>query len=128
MYYRAMTIRPDDESGVLCVAVSDDGVKWTKPALALVERAGRRDTNIVSDETGNGFRATPWLDARPGVPATERIKAIASQPISGEAHTAFKDPVGPKRLVFWGSADGFTFRKLDPQPDMVSDRHPARGP
>ncbi len=121
MYYRAMTIRPDDESGVLCVAVSEDGATWTKPALALVESAGRRDTNIVADETGNGFRATPWLDTRPGVPATERIKAIASQPVSGEAHTAFKDPAGPKRLVFWGSADGFTFRKLDPPPDMVSD-------
>ena len=32
-----------------------------------------------------------------------------------------RDPAGPKRLVFWGSADGFTFHKLDPQPELVSD-------
>jgi hypothetical protein len=121
MYYRAMTLNPGDESGVLCVAISDDGVNWKKPLLGLVQRAGRSDTNIVADETGNGFMATPWLDARPGVPADERIKAIASQPISGEKHTAFKAPEGPKRLVFWGSADGFAFHKLDPQPEMVSN-------
>lgn len=28
---------------------------------------------------------------------------------------------GPKRLVFWALADGFTVRKLNPQPKMVSD-------
>ncbi len=121
MYYRAMTLQPGDESGVLCVAVSDDGIAWSKPNLGLVERAGRRDTNVVSDEAGRAIMLTPWLDTRPGVPARERIKAIASQPVSGEQHTAFADPAGPKRLAFWGSADGFTFRKLDPQPDLVSD-------
>jgi hypothetical protein len=46
---------------------------------------------------------------------------IQSEPLSGEKHTAMRDPAGPKRLVFWASADGFSFRKLDPQPDMVSD-------
>ena len=40
------------------------------------------------------------------------------EPVSGEKHTAMVDPAGPKRLVFWGSSDGFTFRKLDPQPDV----------
>jgi hypothetical protein len=42
-------------------------------------------------------------------------------PVSGEKHTAMKDPAGPKRLVFWASPDGFSFHKLDPQPDFVSD-------
>jgi hypothetical protein len=120
LYYRAMTLAPGDESGVLCVAVSDDGVSWTKPALGLVERAGRRDTNLVADDAGHALMVVPWLDTRPGVPEGERIKAIASQPVSGEAHTAFSDPAGPKRLVFWGSADGFVFHPLDPQPEFVS--------
>ncbi len=120
MYYRAMTLAPEDLSGVLCVAVSDDGINWVKPELGLVERAGRRDTNIVADESGQGFMPTPWLDTRPGVPDSERIKAIASEPLSGEQHTAFADPAGPKRLVFWGSADGMRFHRLDPQPNMVS--------
>ena len=121
VYYRAMTLNPGDESGVLCVAVSDDGVTWTKPNLGLVERAGRRDSNIVADEMGHALMVVPWLDTRPGVPDKERIKAIASEPISGEKHTAFADPAGPKRLVFWGSADGFSFRKFEPQPELVSN-------
>ena len=121
MYYRAMTLNPGDESGVLCIATSDDGITWTKPNLGLVKRAGRRDTNIIGDEAGNALMIVPWLDTRPGVPEHERIRAIASEPVSGEKHTAFADPAGPKRLVFWGSADGFTFRKLDPQPEFVSN-------
>jgi len=40
--------------------------------------------------------------------------------VSGEKHTAMTDPAGPKRLVFWASADGFRFHKLAPQPDFVS--------
>jgi hypothetical protein len=122
MYYRAMTLDPGEESGVLCVAVSEDaGRTWRKPELGRVTRAGRRDTNIVADEDGSALTIDTWLDTRPGVPENERVKGIMSQPVSGEKHTAFDDPKGPKRLVFWSSADGFTFRKLDPQPDMVSD-------
>lgn len=120
LYYRAMTLEPEDESGVLCVAISEDGITWNKPALGLVARAGRHDTNIVADATGNPLMVVPWLDTRPGVPTNERIKAIASEPLSGEKHTAFADPAGPKRLVFWASADGFRFHKVDPQPEMVS--------
>ena len=63
---------------------------------------------------------TPWLDTRPGVSERERLKAFCSEAVSGEKHTAFSDPRGPKRLVMFASADGFTFRKLDPQPDIVS--------
>jgi len=121
MYYRAMTLRSEDKSGVLCVAVSEDGINWTKPTLGLVEHTGSRQTNIVADETGQGFMPTPWLDTRPGVPQNQRIKAIASEPLSGKKHTAFDDPQGPKRLVFWGSGDGFAFQKLDPQPQLVSE-------
>jgi len=47
MYYRAMTLDKDDQSGADCVALSDDGVTWSKPKLGLVERAG--------DETHQGF-------------------------------------------------------------------------
>ncbi|MDP6502042.1 MAG: hypothetical protein QF886_00440 [Planctomycetota bacterium] len=121
LYYRALRVEPGQDSGVLSVATSEDGLHWTKPALGLVEHLGDGDTNIVADEDGALPMSTPWLDTRPGVPDDDRIKAIFSQPISGEEHTAFKDPAGPKRLVFWGSADGFNFRKLDPQPDLVSD-------
>jgi len=123
MYYRAMTLKKGDDTGVLCVATSSDGITWKKPALGFVEFSGRRDTNIAATESGKPLWSTPWIDARPGVPENERIKALHSEPLSGEKHTAYADPKGPKRLVMWVSADGFTFRKLDPQPKIVSRLH-----
>jgi len=121
LYYRAMTLAPEDDTGVLCVAESPDGIHWTKPKLGLVKRFGCRDTNIVGDEKGQPLMADVWLDTRPGVLDHERVKAFASRPLSGEAHTSYRDPPGPKRLFFWGSPDGFVFHPLDPQPEMISD-------
>jgi len=123
MYYRAMTLNKDDHTGAYCVATSKDGATWTKPELGLVERAGRRDTNLIADEQGEArfsWSGMVWLDARPGVPKEARIKGFYSQPLSGEKHTAFKDPAGPKRLIMFSSADGYTFRRMDPQPEIVS--------
>jgi len=126
MYYRGWPANDaEDENGVGCVAESHDGgATWTKPALNRVTRPDWPDNNIIAADDGAprfSFPCAPWIDTRPGVPEHERIKMILSEPISGEQHTAMYDPAGPKRLVFWASADGFTFRKLDPQPDMVSD-------
>jgi hypothetical protein len=122
MYYRAMTLGANDDSGVLCVATSDDGDTWTKPNLGLVERAGQGHTNVTVDEAGTPMlMAAVWLDEGPGVPVAERIKALTSETLAGEKHTAFKDPKGPKRLVVWGSADGLRFDRLRPQPEIVSE-------
>lgn len=122
LYYRGLELEGD--RSVLCVATSDDGLTWTKPALGLIAHRGRKDTNIVGpdgDDANCEYNSAPWVDMRPGVPDDERIKATTSEPLSGERHTSYLDPAGPKRLVFWASADGFRFRKLDPQPDLVSD-------
>ena len=126
MYYRGWALTdPADQNGVGCVAESrDGGATWTKPALNLVAKPQWPDNNIIATDDGVPrlrLPLRPWVDTRPGVPAAERIKMIQSEPVSGEKHTAMRDPAGPKRLVFWASADGFTFRKLDPQPEMISD-------
>jgi len=125
MYYRGWPAADErDQNGVGCVAVSrDGGVSWTKPVLNFVKRANWPDNNIIAADDGEprfAFPCAPWVDTRPGAPDSERIKMIQSEPVSGEKHTAMRDPAGPKRLVFWTSADGFRFRKLDPQPEMVS--------
>jgi hypothetical protein len=125
MYYRGWSlVDPKDESGVGCVAESrDGGATWTKPALDLVKRPDWPANNIIATVDGEprfSFPCAPFVDTRPGVPASERVKMIESVPVSGERHTAMTDPAGPKRLVFWASPDGFSFRKLDPQPDFVS--------
>jgi hypothetical protein len=126
MYYRGWALAESgDENGVGCVAESrDGGATWTKPALDIVRRADWPGNNIVATVDGEprfSFPCAPWVDTRPGVPASERVKMVQSVPVSGERHTAMTDPAGAKRLVFWASADGFRFRKLDPQPDFVSD-------
>lgn len=127
MYYRGFSLKDlHDDNGVCCVAESrDGGLTWTKPILNLCRRADWPDNNIVVIDNGQerlfSFPCAPWLDTRPGVPREERIKMIESQPLSGAKHTAMNDPAGPKKLVFWASADGFIFRKLKPQPDFVSD-------
>ncbi|NJD01101.1 MAG: hypothetical protein FIA99_00525 [Ruminiclostridium sp.] len=118
LYYG--TTRAGEDNFVMCVAISDDCVTWRKPALGIVERAGHRDTNVTADENGQPFYAIPWHDNRPGVPENEQIKAITTHVLSGRAHTASHDPNTPKRIVLWASADGFTFRKVVPQPDFVS--------
>ncbi|MBU0718278.1 MAG: hypothetical protein KJ749_08525, partial [Planctomycetes bacterium] len=126
MYYRGWPATDaKDENGVGCVAESrDGGATWSKPVLNLVKRPDWPDNNIIATDDGEprfAFPCAPWVDTRPGVPTDERIKMIQSEPVSGEKHTAMRDPAGPKRLVFWASADGFTFRKLSPQPEMISD-------
>jgi len=126
MYYRGFSLTDAaDQNGVGCVAESrDNGATWTKPVLNLVSKPEWPDNNLIATDDGEprfAFPCAPWVDTRPGVPTHERIKMIQSEPVSGARHTAMNDPGGPKRLVFWASADGFTFRKLDPQPEMVSD-------
>lgn len=123
LYYRGMTLDKGDDSGQACVAVSTDGVNWGKPALTGDERSGRDDANFLTDSSGKRFSGTVWQDTRPGIPEDEKIKALRGVPISGEAHTAFKDPKGPKRLELFASADGLIFRPLENrrQPTYVSN-------
>jgi hypothetical protein len=125
MYYRGWSLGDaQDQNGIGCVAESHDGREWTKPVLNRVANPAWRDSNIIATDDGIpafAFPCAPWVDTRPGVPENERIKLVKSEPVSGARHTAMIDPAGPKRLVFWGSADGYTFRKLAPQPELVCD-------
>jgi len=89
-----------------------------------VKRPDWPANNIIATVDGEprfSFPCAPYVDTRPGVPPSERVKMIESVPVSGAKHTAMRDPAGPKQLVFWASADGFTFHKLAPQPEFVSD-------
>ncbi|MHB0936594.1 MAG: hypothetical protein ACYC6A_09410 [Armatimonadota bacterium] len=123
LYYRGWSDFNGDPNGVGCVALSEDGVTWTKPALNLFVHPGWENNNIIVSDAGLAelsFPCAPWVDTRPGVPEDERIKAITCEPVSGEQHTAKRDPGGAKRMVLWMSADGFRFRRDDARSQMVT--------
>ena len=123
LYYRGWADLEGDESGLGCVAVSDDGESWNKPALNLFNRPGWADNNIIIAQTGQetlSFPFAPWVDTRPGIENAERIKGLTSEPLSGEKHTAMRDPSGPKRMALWTSPDGFHFRRDPARSNFIS--------
>ena len=108
MYYVAMFR--------MCYAESRDGVTWTKPALGLVEVNGGRQNNLIGTEKGEMMHrpyhepaALVFPDTRPGVPASQRFKAL--RPDQGYPHN----------LWAWVSGDGRKWRKLQDEP-IISTR------
>ena len=81
MYYRGSHF--DLETGktphreVTCYAESDDGIRWRKPKLGLVEFDGSTANNIVWDGIGS-HNFAPFKDANPNATPEARYKAIAS--------------------------------------------------
>ncbi|MXZ35064.1 MAG: hypothetical protein F4Z21_07410, partial [Acidobacteria bacterium] len=97
MYYRCRLTRPR----LTCYAESRDGIHWTKPQLGLVEVDGSTANNVILPVAGQ-FCA--FLDGRPGVPRSERLKANA------------RDVGTPYSLVGYVSADGVRWRKIREAP------------
>lgn len=86
MYYRGLPRAGRDGSTneVTCLAWSEDGVHWNKPALGLHEVAGTRSNNVVlAGQAPFSHNFAPFVDHRPGVPAAERFKALAGTSESG---------------------------------------------
>jgi hypothetical protein len=102
MYYRGLPNAGKDGSDaeVTCYAESADGVAWAKPPLGLHEAGGSTDNSIVlAGAAPYSHNFAPFLDARPGVPDSERYKAIAGTSDTG--------------LHGFVSADGLRWQKLD---------------
>jgi hypothetical protein len=93
---------------VTCVAESRDGIVWTKPNLGLYEYHGSRNNNIILRPTPP-FRSSHnfavFLDARPGIDASERYKAVGG--------AGGKNGAG---LFRWVSADGVRWRLFSEAP------------
>jgi hypothetical protein len=111
----------------LCVAVSDDGVRWSKPSLGIMSFNGSRDNNIlwpkqdrarcVGEACQGGETMIVWEDEHPDTPLSERYKVTATVEMPGQAAAAASAPGGPCMLVggkpyCWtilASADGLHF-------------------
>ena len=82
MYYRATWGGGEgspDHTEVTLYAESRDGLNWHKPDLGLYDIPNLSPNNAVIPndphlQTAHNF--TPFLDTRPGVPASERYKAL----------------------------------------------------
>ena len=106
MYYRGAVWDARTKTLIesTCYAASSDGIQWSKPNLGQVEIMGTRNNNALFDSSG----FTPFLDARPGVPPSERFKAVKAPPRS-------TPEVGSRILV---SGDGIHWRKLHDRPSI----------
>lgn len=105
MYYRGLPTVGDDMFAVTCYAESKDGITWTKPNLGIYTVNGTKDNNVVlmeNEQWSHNF--SPFLDTRPGVPASRRYKAIASEKKDGLVALVSADGIHWKQ---WG--DDFIF-------------------
>jgi hypothetical protein len=97
---------------VTLYAQSKDAVHWTLPKLGLFEHPSFPAGNIVlMNEFLVNHNFTPFIDLKPGVPASEKYKAlggIAFQPHQKDVR-AKRGPGGLKAFL---SADGIHWRKL----------------
>ena len=81
MYYVGLPMDDKDEEAgsFVCYAESNDGIKWVKPSLGLTEYRGSKKNNILFLGNKNepyAVNFSPFIDTRPGVPASERYKAV----------------------------------------------------
>lgn len=89
-------------------AESDDGVKWTKPELGVIEVDGSKRNNLVY--AGPHTEFAPFLDDNPDAAESERYKAFAVSKRALE---------GVRGLVPLASPDGLTWRQMSERPVMV---------
>jgi hypothetical protein len=110
MYYRGMPSAGDGSPAECsCMAESTDGVRWTKPVLRLFEYRGSRENNIVlHGQPGCSHNLCPFVDRRPGTPASEWYKAVAGIHRTG--------------IFAYASADGIHWRLMAEQPVLTMER------
>lgn len=112
LYYRGWPVSPG--RAYTCYAESRDGVTFSKPDLGKCSFAGSTRNNIILADTGDTrghsivHNFCPMLDTRPGVPESERFKAMAG---------------GSKVGMFaLASADGIVWKLMSEEPVV---RHPS---
>ena len=108
LYYRAMPAVTDgSDAESTCVALSDDGIHWTRPNLGLFDLCGSKENNaVIAHQPPFSHNFMPFLDARPNVEPEERYKAIAG--------------IHPNGIFAFASPDGLHWRKLQPEPVLTS--------
>jgi hypothetical protein len=105
LYYRGVPVAGQDgnDGEVTCYAESKDGKTWQKPNLNLYEVKGTRANNVIlANAAPYCHNFSPLLDTKPGVPASQKYKALAGVHKSG--------------LLAFVSADGIRWKRLREEP------------
>ncbi len=79
LYYRGRPQlgRDGDDREYTCCAISQDGLNWSRPNVDTYEVEGAANNNVVLAHAAPiTHNFSPFLDTRPGVPASERFKAV----------------------------------------------------
>ncbi len=116
LYYRgSATVSDHSVEQFTCVAESDDGIHFTRPSVGLIAFAGSKDNNLVWRGV-ESHNFAPFLDPNPTARADERYKALGGIKDKGKNWQQGETPGG---LYAFASADGFTWRKLRPEPVLT---------
>ena len=105
LYYRGLPEAGADgtDRETTCVAISEDGINWSRPKLSIHEVDGSKANNVilagVAPVTHN---FSPFLDPRPGVKPEHRFKGLGGSEHSG--------------LIAWSSPDGLHWHRLQDEP------------
>jgi hypothetical protein len=105
MYYNAYDARFETE--YLCVALSDDGVRWRRPRIGTIEHDGSRDNNIV----GIGVRGRVFVD--PFDAAARRYKLLARMDRDDPRWPPSKGTRRTDASYMLTSSDGFTWQRVE---------------
>jgi len=114
MYYRGLPRLSGGDGSPLectCLAESYDGIHWVKPKLGVIDYfdSPAADSNvIIHKQSPASHNFSPFLDTRPGVPESERYKAVAG--------------LHPDGLFIYDSPDGVHWRKRQEKPILTSDQ------
>jgi hypothetical protein len=114
LYYRGLPV-PKHDTGdeSLCVALSRDGVHWTRPVIGRVKVRGSVKNNVLIGGSASGTHAFGvMLDPRPGVPAGERWKGLGVERTKDGKDWALGGLV---------SGDGLNWVRIQADPVIVND-------
>jgi len=105
MYYRGGQFDEANQKSVhpevFCYAESNDGIRWTRPDLGIVEFNGSKSNNIIISGSYSSHNLAPFVDLNPNCKPDEKYKAVG----------------GTKGgLVTFKSADGIHWTKLSEKP------------
>jgi hypothetical protein len=115
MYYRG-GFGAKENQDLTCYAESRDGIIWDRPILGLFPVNGNRENNVIlglGEPTWATHNFSVFYDARSGVPADERYKAVGG----GAGNTRLLKFSGLVRGLYrFASADGIRWRRLPGEP------------